>query len=92
MTEFSGASPAIGRRPLVRLLVGAIAFYQAVRRGRPTPCRFVPSCSEYGREALETHGAARGLALTARRLGRCRPGGGDGIDLVPPRRQEPSHV
>lgn len=47
-------------------------------------CRFQPTCSAYALEALARHGAARGLALTLRRLARCRPGGGDGFDPVPP--------
>lgn len=46
-------------------------------------CRFQPTCSEYALEALRRHGALRGSWLTARRLARCRPGGGDGYDPVP---------
>ena len=48
-------------------------------------CRFRPTCSEYALDALRTHGAARGLWLTLRRVARCRPGGGDGYDPVPER-------
>ncbi|MEM7745957.1 MAG: membrane protein insertion efficiency factor YidD [Pseudomonadota bacterium] len=47
-------------------------------------CRFLPTCSEYALEALQRHGPVRGLALTFRRIGRCRPGGGSGYDPVPP--------
>lgn len=36
-------------------------------------CRFVPSCSEYALEALERHGAGKGLYLSARRLLKCHP-------------------
>ena len=64
-------------------LIVAIRVYQAVRAGRPSPCRYWPTCSEYAIEALERFGAARGTWLTIRRLGRCRPWGGSGIDLVP---------
>ena len=46
-------------------------------------CRYEPSCSHYAHEAIERHGARRGLALAARRLARCRPGGGNGYDPVP---------
>lgn len=53
-------------------------------------CRFTPTCSHYGLEALRTHGAVRGGWLTVRRLARCHPferlGGGSGEDPVPPRR------
>jgi putative membrane protein insertion efficiency factor len=61
----------------------AIGAYQGIRVGRPSPCRFVPSCSEYATEAIAEHGAARGTWLTVRRLSRCRPLGGRGYDPVP---------
>ncbi len=48
-------------------------------------CRFQPSCSAYAIEALAQHGPIRGVALTLRRLVRCRPGGGSGYDPVPDR-------
>ena len=46
-------------------------------------CRFVPSCSEYAREAIRIHGAVRGLVLAARRLSRCHPLAQPGLDPVP---------
>jgi putative membrane protein insertion efficiency factor len=70
-----------------RGLVRMVDLYQAARSGRPSPCRFVPSCSEYAREAVVTHGAVRGTLLAGRRLTRCRPGGGWGSDPVPPSHQ-----
>lgn len=51
-------------------------------------CRYEPTCSHYAQEAIETHGARRGSWLAIRRLGRCRPGGGHGLDPVPPRRSD----
>jgi uncharacterized protein len=48
-------------------------------------CRFEPSCSEYAREAIETYGAMRGIAMALRRLARCHPLGGHGHDPVPQR-------
>jgi uncharacterized protein len=65
-------------------MLRAIAVYQRAFEGRPSPCRFFPSCSEYSREAIETHGGGRGLWLTVRRLVRCRPFGPSGFDPVPP--------
>ena len=46
-------------------------------------CRYQPTCSAYALEALEKHGAVKGSFLTARRLSRCHPFGGDGYDPVP---------
>ena len=66
-----------------RLLVGSIRGYQAIRRGRPSPCRYWPSCSVYAIEAIERHGAARGARLALVRIGRCNPWGGHGVDPVP---------
>lgn len=46
-------------------------------------CRFTPSCSVYGLEAIERHGAFHGSLLTAGRLLRCHPGCAGGCDPVP---------
>ncbi len=61
------------RSVVVRILQAPIRAYQAARAGRPSPCRYTPSCSTYALEALETHGALRGGWLAIRRLGRCHP-------------------
>jgi putative membrane protein insertion efficiency factor len=68
---------------IARVLIGLVRLYQAARAGRPSPCRFVPSCSAYAVEALERHGALRGSWLATRRLSRCHPWGGHGADPVP---------
>ena len=69
--------------PAARVLRGAVRGYQKLRAGRPSPCRFDPSCSTYAVEALERHGALRGTWLSLRRLARCHPWGGMGWDPVP---------
>jgi len=66
-----------------RLLVAVIGLYQRVFAGRPSPCRFQPTCSVYGADAIRRHGAGRGVWLTARRISRCHPWGGHGLDPVP---------
>ena len=71
---------------LARLVRAPILAYQALRSGRPSPCRFTPSCSAYALDAIENHGAARGVGLALRRLLRCHPWGGHGWDPVPERR------
>ncbi len=63
--------------------LSAIEFYQGARSGRPSPCRFSPSCSSFAHEAFALHGTTRGFWLTAKRLLRCRPFGPSGFDPVP---------
>ena len=49
----------------------------------PSSCRFYPSCSHYSQEAVEKYGIVKGIWLGIKRLGRCRPLGGQGYDPVP---------
>jgi len=54
--------------------------------GPLTGCRYLPSCSLYFLEACEVHGVARGGWLGLKRIARCHPWGGEGLDPVPPAR------
>ena len=74
--------PGLAARTLVLLVRGYQATLGQFMGGH---CRFQPTCSEYSIAALQTHGALRGSWLTLRRLMRCHPFGGFGIDPVPPR-------
>jgi putative membrane protein insertion efficiency factor len=69
-----------------RVLLAAIRFYRAFVGPLLGPrCRFYPSCSAYGLEAIAVHGALRGSWLTIRRIGRCHPFHPGGLDPVPER-------
>jgi uncharacterized protein len=73
---------------LIKGLCGLIRLYQLTFSsilGRQ--CRFQPTCSAYGIEAIQKHGPWRGIILTIKRLGKCHPwpklGGKSGYDPVP---------
>lgn len=68
-----------------KFLVWLIRFYQryiSPYKGGAT-CRFIPSCSAYAIQALETYGAAKGMRLAIKRILRCHPFSKGGFDPVP---------
>lgn len=68
-----------------RFLLGVIRFYQRyISILTPPSCRFQPTCSSYGIEAITVHGALRGTWLTTARICRCHPFSAGGFDPVPP--------
>ena len=65
-------------------LFNTIVFYQKIISPIiPARCRYYPTCSNYGKQALVWHGIRTGSWLLLRRLSRCHPLGGHGIDFVP---------
>lgn len=69
------------------IFIGCVRFYQIVISpwlGRN--CRYLPTCSAYTIEAIETYGAWHGVWLGCKRICRCHPWGSSGIDPVPPKK------
>ena len=65
-------------------MIAAIRFYRkGISPLKPPVCRFTPTCSQYGLEAVERYGAARGSWLLVKRLARCQPFSKGGYDPVP---------
>ncbi len=72
---------------LARVLVAVIGLYRRFLSPiLPRSCRFEPTCSNYARQAIVTHGALRGTGLALRRISRCHPFHPGGIDRVPTRK------
>ncbi|MBC8314241.1 MAG: membrane protein insertion efficiency factor YidD [Bacteroidetes bacterium] len=67
---------------LIRIYQGAISPYLM------PACRFTPSCSAFGVQAIHRHGPFRGGWLTLKRIIRCHPWGGSGYDPVPGSNEE----
>lgn len=66
------------------LFIGLIRLYQLIISPHMgSSCRYHPTCSQYGIEALRTHGAIKGLWMTVKRIGRCHPWSEGGYDPVP---------
>jgi hypothetical protein len=69
---------------MTQLALGLIKLYQnTVSKVLPSVCRFQPTCSQYGAEAIKKYGFARGSWLAARRIIRCNPFSEGGYDPVP---------
>jgi uncharacterized protein len=75
------------RKPLISLIRG----YQLILSPYlPAACRYTPTCSQYGIEALQRFGAAKGSWLTLKRICRCHPGYPGGYDPVPEPKTAPN--
>ena len=63
--------------------LGLISFYQkAISPVTAPSCRYAPSCSQYGYEAIAKYGVLKGGWLTAKRIARCHPFAKGGVDMV----------
>lgn len=69
---------------LYKIIYYLIVFYQKlISPLLPARCRYYPTCSNYGKQALAWHGVRAGSWLLLKRIGSCHPLGGHGIDFVP---------
>ena len=67
-----------------KLMIKSIKMYQRyISPMKGTKCPYIPSCSQYGLEAVEKYGALKGGALAAWRILRCNPFSSGGFDPVP---------
>lgn len=76
------------------VFVWLIRFYQLFLSPlKPPTCRFMPTCSHYALEAVQTHGALRGGWLAVKRIAKCHPFHPGGFDPVPSEKKKggPSH-
>jgi len=66
------------------VVIGFIKLYQYLLSPMlGASCRYTPTCSQYGIEAVQKYGAIKGGWLTLKRIARCNPWGGHGHDPVP---------
>jgi len=69
---------------LGKIMIAFIRFYQlAISPYLPPSCRYTPTCSSYGLEAIRKHGPFKGGWLALKRIASCHPWGGSGYDPVP---------
>ena len=66
-----------------KLLIAIIRFYQKIPFASHKSCRYIPTCSNYAIESIETYGSIKGTILSIKRILRCHPWGGYGFDPVP---------
>jgi len=69
---------------MTKIFLSIIKFYQqSISPMFPASCRYVPTCSEYSKQAFIKYGAFKGIWLSLKRILRCHPFGGHGYDPVP---------
>jgi len=73
---------------LKKIFLLLIRFYQVVISPiKPPSCRFYPTCSQYGLEAIQRFGAVKGGLMTIKRIAKCHPFHPGGVDPVPEKKQ-----
>lgn len=71
-----------------KIFISFIRFYQvAISPLKPPTCRFYPTCSQYGLEAVQRFGALKGGWLTLKRISKCHPFHPGGVDPVPEKKE-----
>ena len=71
------------------IFIAFIKFYRKVISPfKPPSCRFYPTCSEYGLEAVKRFGAIKGGCLTVKRISKCHPFHTGGVDVVPDKKDK----
>ncbi len=77
-------SPKRGSALVQKVAIGLIRGYQIlISPFFGAKCRYLPSCSEYAKEAIHRHGPLRGALIAVKRILRCHPWGGSGYDPIP---------
>lgn len=70
-----------------KIFIKIIELYQITPLHSHSNCRFIPTCSEYAKIAIDRFGFIKGMILSLKRIIRCHPFGKSGIDLVPEKKK-----
>lgn len=80
MSDVAESKPS----PAARVMMASVRVYQKVLSpAMGGNCRYYPSCSQYGHDAIRLYGAGRGSWMAVKRIGRCQPFHEGGYDPVP---------
>lgn len=71
-----------------KILISIIKMYQKIPGKWHNSCRYIPTCSNYAVEAINTYGCIKGCFLSFKRILRCNPWGGSGYDPVPLKKEK----
>ncbi len=71
-----------------KLLISIIKLYKKIPFSSHKQCRYIPTCSNYAIESINTYGSIKGSFLAIKRILRCNPWGGSGYDPVPLKKEK----